>query len=50
MGEVLREWECIVNRVAKSEVGEKMIVCGNKLISFLNEVELVVCNGEEASG
>ena len=28
VGEVLREWECIVNRVAKSEVGEKMIVCG----------------------
>ena len=27
VGEVLREWECIVNRVAKSEVEEKMIVC-----------------------
>ena len=26
MGEVLREWESIVNRVAKREVGEKMIV------------------------
>ena len=27
VGEVLREWECIVNRVAKREVGEKIIVC-----------------------
>ena len=23
VGEVLMEWECIVNRVAKSKVGEK---------------------------
>ena len=28
MNEVLMEWENIANRVAKSEVGEKMIVCG----------------------
>ena len=28
VNEVLEEWEIIVNRVAKSEVGEKMIVCG----------------------
>ena len=28
MNEVLREWESIVNRVAKREVGDKMIVCG----------------------
>ena len=28
VNEVLMEWENIVNRVAKSEVGEKMIVCG----------------------
>ena len=28
MNEVLVEWENIVNRVAKSEVGKKMIVCG----------------------
>ena len=27
VNEVLMEWENIVNRVAKSEVGEKMIVC-----------------------
>ena len=26
--EVLREWESIVNKVTKSEVGDKMIVCG----------------------
>ena len=28
VNEVLREWESIVNRVAKREVGDKMIVCG----------------------
>ena len=28
MNEVLMEWENIVNRVAKSEVEENMIVCG----------------------
>ena len=28
VNEVLMEWESIVNRVAKSEVGDKMIVCG----------------------
>ena len=32
VGEVLREWESIVNRVAKREVEEKMIVCG-KLVA-----------------
>ena len=26
--EVLRKWERIVNRVAKSEMEEKLIVCG----------------------
>ena len=25
---VLHEWESIVNRVARKEVGEKLIVCG----------------------
>ena len=25
---MLQEWKGIVNRVAKSEVGEKVIVCG----------------------
>ena len=28
VNKVLMEWENIVNRVAKSEFGEKMIVCG----------------------
>ena len=28
MNEVVMEWESVVNRVAKSELGEKMIVCG----------------------
>ena len=28
VNEVLREWESIVNRVARREVGDKMIVCG----------------------
>ena len=31
VGEVLMEWERRVNRVAKVEVGEKMIVCGSKI-------------------
>ena len=35
VGEVLRVWECIVNRVAKSEVGEKMIVCGKSASSLV---------------
>ena len=28
MNEVVMEWESVVNRVAKCELGEKMIVCG----------------------
>ena len=28
MSGVLHEWESIVNRVARKEVGEKMIDCG----------------------
>ena len=28
VSEVLQEWKGIVNRVAKSVVGEKMVVCG----------------------
>ena len=39
MGEVLREWECIVNRVAKSEVGKKMIVCGKSARWWDSEVK-----------
>ena len=28
VSEVLEDWESIVNRVAKAEVGEKGVVCG----------------------
>ena len=28
MNKVVMEWESVVNRVAKSELREKMIVCG----------------------
>ena len=36
---MLREWESIVNRVAKREVGEKMIVCGNSARWWDSEVK-----------
>ena len=39
VGEVLREWESIVNRVAKREVGEKMIVCGKSARWWDSEVK-----------
>ena len=39
VGEVLKEWECIVNRLAKSEVGEKMIVCGKSARWWDSEVK-----------
>ena len=29
VNEVVMEWESVVNRVAKCELGEKMIVCGS---------------------
>ena len=32
VNEVVMEWESVVNRVAKCELGEKMIVCGRSLI------------------
>ena len=32
VSEVLQEWEGVVNRVAKMEVGEKVIVCGRSAI------------------
>ena len=32
VGEVLREWESIVNGIVKSEVGEKVLVCGKSAI------------------
>ena len=39
VNEVLMEWENIVNRVAKSEVGEKMIVCGRAARWWDNEIK-----------
>ena len=39
VGEVLREWESIVNRVAKREVGKKMIVCGKSARWWDSEVK-----------
>ena len=36
---VLLEWEHIVNRVAKSEIGEKFIVCGRSISWWDNEVK-----------
>ena len=39
MNEVLREWESIVNRVAKREVGDKMIVCGRAARWWDNEIK-----------
>ena len=57
VNEVLMEWENIVNRVAKSEVGEKMIVCGRaarwwdneikETISLRRELYKKVINGRE---
>ena len=39
LNEVLMEWENIVNRVAKSEVGEKVIVCGRAARWWDNEIK-----------
>ena len=57
VNEVLREWESIVNRVAKREVGDKMIVCGRaarwwdkelkEKISLRREVYKKVIKGQE---
>ena len=57
VNEVLREWESIVNRVAKREVGDKMIVCGRaarwwdkelkEKISLRREVYKKVMKGRE---
>ena len=47
VNEVLMEWENIVNRVAKSEVGEKMIVCGRATRWWDNEIkEKIIVWGE----
>ena len=40
VNEVLREWESIVNRVAKREVGDKMIVCGRAARCWDNEIKV----------
>ena len=37
--EVLQEWEGIVNRVAKSETGEKVIVCGRSAKWWDSEIK-----------
>ena len=39
MWEVLRDWESIVNIVAKREVREKMIVCGKSVRWWDSEVK-----------
>ena len=52
--EVVHEWEDIVNRVAKSVVGEKKIVCGksarwwdNEIINCRREVYKKVISGRK---
>ena len=60
MNEVVMEWESVVNRVAKRELGEKMIVCGraarwwdeqiNDRINARREVYRKVVNGERICG
>ena len=57
VNEVLEEWERIVNRVAKTEVGEKMIVCGRAArwwddeirakIGHRRQVYRLIVSGEE---
>ena len=36
---VLKEWECIVNRVARDTVGEKVIVCGRSVRWWDDEIK-----------
>ena len=43
VNEVLMEWENIVNRVVKSEVGEKIIVCGRAARWWDNEIKEKLC-------
>ena len=38
-GKVLKEWESIVNRVARDTVGEKVIVCGISVRWWDDEIE-----------
>ena len=39
VSEVLEDWESIVNRVAKAEVGEKVVVCGRAARWWDNEIK-----------
>ena len=39
VGKVLEEWKRIVNRVAKAEVGEKVIVCGRSVRWWDDEIK-----------
>ena len=39
VSEVLEDWERIVNRVAKAEVGEKVVVCGRAARWWDNEIK-----------
>ena len=43
VNEVLIEWERVVNRVAKVEVGEKMIVCGRAARWWDGEIREKIC-------
>ena len=48
VNEVLREWESIVNRVAKREVRDKMIVCGRAARWWDNEIMEKISLRQEA--
>ena len=39
VSEVLEDWESIVNRVTKAEVGEKEVVCGGDVRWWDNEIK-----------
>ena len=39
VNEVLSEWESIVNKVAKSVIGEKLIVCGKSVNWWDEEIK-----------
>ena len=49
VSEVLQEWEGIVNRVAKMEVGEKVIVCGRSARWWDSEIKERIALHEVAS-
>ena len=37
---MLKEWESIVNRVAQTELGDKMIICGRAARWWDNEIKI----------